>query len=142
MSYLREIMQKLSKSQEGTKLKTRKESQTRNFLIYRREDYLRKLEDCTPEMLQYEWTWLVEHTEALELCLTQPAMLQELGGDLHVETLLSESKDYQICLAEIFKKRMIVPQSRRLPVILSEHAWELSDLQIKRIWGIDLNPSP
>ena len=37
-------------------------------------DYERQLEGCTPAMLHYEWSWLEQHLETLELCLTQPGM--------------------------------------------------------------------
>lgn len=38
------------------------------------------MEDCGPEVLKYEWVWTMEHSEGLELCLSQQAMLEQIGG--------------------------------------------------------------
>jgi hypothetical protein len=132
MSSLREIMQKLAQT-ESTK---RRSGDFSEIIKYHVDDYQGKLDECTPEMLRYEWAWISEHTEALELCLAQPAMSNEIGGFTRVELLLEESKQFKIALERAFHQRMIHPGRHHHPVNPLEHAWELSENKLKQAWGI------
>lgn len=100
------------------------------------DEYQQNLERCSTEMLHYEWAWLNEHIEALELSLVQPEMCKELGGPGQAKNLLEENKEYQMLLQDYFRLRMIHPVSSRYPISPGEHAWELSNESIKEAWGI------
>jgi len=135
MSTLRQIMQRLAEAES----KQGKGSLTdfSELLKCHVDEYQSKLESCTPAMLQYEWTWLNEHIQALELCLAQPAMCHEIGGITRVEVLVEESKQFRIALVEMFHQRMIHPARHPHPINPIEHAWELSENRIKQAWGIE-----
>lgn len=138
MSTLRQIMQRLAESRSIKSTERRHQSADDSELLKCHVDeYQYKLETCTAAMLQYEWAWLREHIDALELCLTQPEMRQEIGGERHVYALLEESKEFQVVLEEMFRKRMVHPVNLSFPVSASEHAWEISQETVRRAWGID-----
>lgn len=135
MSTLREIMQRLA--EVDSKRTKGNQADFSELLKCHVDEYQSKLETCTPAMLQYEWTWLLEHIEALELCLAQPTMCHQLGGLTRVESLVEESKQFQIALEEMFHQRMIHPARSPHPVNPVEHAWEVSEDRIKQAWGIN-----
>ena len=134
MSNLRQIMQRLaeaeSKKGKGTL------ADFSELLKCHVDEYQSKLESGTPAMLQYEWAWLNEHIQALELCLSQLTMSNEIGGLLHVEVLLEESKQFQFVLEDMFHTRMIHPSVQHHPVNPGEHAWELSHQGLRETWGL------
>jgi hypothetical protein len=135
MSSLRHIMEKLKAAHEK-----RKESTVDAFselLKCHVDEYQAQLETCSPAMLNYEWTWLKEHIEALELCIAQPAMCEEIGGRLHAGVMLEESRQYQAALEEMFHKRMLHPSAHSRTVNLGEHAWEVSHPGMKEMWGLE-----
>jgi hypothetical protein len=88
-------------------------------------------------MLQYEWAWLAEHIASLELCLSQPEMLETAGGKIHVEQLLLESQHYHAVLDETMQTRGVEPARQPHAVATGEHAWEISQETIKRLWGVE-----
>jgi len=135
MSTLREIMQRLA--EVDSKRTKGNQADFSELLKCRVDEYQSKLETCTPAMLQYEWAWLNEHIQALELCLSQPKMSHELGGSVHVEKLLEESKQFQIVLEEMFHTRMIHPSDKHKPINPGEHAWEVSQQNLREIWELD-----
>ena len=101
------------------------------------EDYQEKLDHCTAAMLQYEWAWLEEHIADLELCQSQPEMQQILGGKTHVEQLLLESHACQAALKSIMLTQGVEPARQPQAVVGGEHAWEIRQDSMKRMWGLD-----
>lgn len=99
--------------------------------------YQQHLEACSAAMLQYEWAWLDEHISGLELCLTQPEMLKIAGGKPHVEQLLLESRQSQAGLQALLAARSIEPHRPPRAVVTGDHAWEIRQESIKRLWGMD-----
>jgi hypothetical protein len=137
MSNLRKIMQRLAESQERGMLNRAYDKQQFSEMVkYLVDEYISKLEECTPAMLQYEWCWLQEHIETLELCLAHPAMCEEIGGLARARELLEESRGFQQALEDVFRRRMIHPMNAAHPVVANEHAWEISQESIKKDWGI------
>lgn len=101
------------------------------------EDYKRNLESCTAAMLQYEWAWLEEHISGLEFCLTQPEMLKIAGGKPHVEQLMLESRQSQAALQAMMAARTLEPLRPPKAVVTGDHAWEIRQDNIKRLWRMD-----
>lgn len=139
MSYLREIMQKLGAGAEAAV------QEGRGGLAWpalQAAEYQRQLERCTTPMLHYEWAWLEQHLQDLELCASNDAMLQVAGGQRHLEGLVAEAQQCQQHLRAQFAARSLTP--RRLPHSLAaaEHAWELSHPGLRAQWGIDAAPAP
>ncbi len=99
-------------------------------------DYERHLEGCTPAMLHYEWSWLEQHLETLDLSLSQPAMLATLGGEAKAQALRRESRACQERLRRRLEALGEVPGGRHGPVLAGEHAWELSHGGVRSQWGI------
>ena len=97
MSNLRRIMQRLADSQSSqpTKANNPDSGSVVPSKIYIHE-FQKKLGMCTDAMLQYEWAWLEEHAEDLELCLSHSEMTDTLGGTSQVERLLLEDKEYKV----------------------------------------------
>lgn len=138
MSTLRDIMQKLVEAQANQSTFRGKLSGSFSELIkYHVDDYQGKLESCSKAMLQYEWAWLRDHIQTLELCIAHPEMSKELGGGLHTEAMLEECHQFRDVLEEMFHRRMLHPNNLSLPINSGEHAWELSQESIKKAWGID-----
>lgn len=129
MSYLREIMQKLGASQPPQP-------------ALQVSHYRGRLVGCNEAMLLYEWAWLQQHLEDLQLCAGNPAMLEVAGGQRHLEALLSAAEACRQELREAFSSRGLTP--RRLPHTLapSEHAWEVTHPGIRSQWGLDPLSSP
>ncbi|MEY4353356.1 MAG: hypothetical protein RLZZ609_1597 [Cyanobacteriota bacterium] len=137
MSYLREIMQKLAEANPNRPIEGgRFRADDRELLKLHVDAYQTQLESCDLAMLQYEWAWWTEHIEALELCLTQPEMREQIGGSEQTERLLEESRECQNTLIDEMKKRMVHPSGHAHAIHPSEHAWQLSSETIKRDWGI------
>lgn len=136
MSTLRKIMKRLAEG-EHNKQNNPSSVDFSEIVKCHVDEYQTKLESCTPAMLQYEWAWLKEHMEALELCLGQSTMCSELGGRLRVEMLLEESKQFQTILQEMFNKRMIHPSNQHRAVNPVEHAWEVSQKSLRDTWGFE-----
>ncbi|MEB3319274.1 MAG: hypothetical protein VKO39_14190 [Cyanobacteriota bacterium] len=140
MNHLRKIMQKLAQTDAKPERQPDLVKASAAFVdILRRhvEEYQQRLDDCSSAMLQYEWAWLIEHIADLELCLSQPEMLQTAGGKAHVEHLLLESQHFQAVLNETMQTRGVEPARQAHAVATGEHAWEISQEAIKRLWGID-----
>ena len=137
MSHLRRIMQKLAQVQpDGKDLPhTPSAGWTQPWRLHV-EDYQQRLQSCTAAMLQYEWAWLEEHIADLELGLSQPEMLATLGGKSHVEHMLLESR---ACLA-VLKTQMLAqgvePARHPQATVSGEHAWEIRQDSIRRLWGL------
>lgn len=99
-------------------------------------DYARHLQNCTTAMLHYEWAWLEQHLETLELSLTQPSMLTTLGGEGKVRALLAEGDSWREALRSRLEARGESPGDRHGPVLASEHAWELTHPTLREHWGL------
>lgn len=137
MSNLRKIMQRLSHIQPDLNQLShqpvdRKEARLKLHL----EAYQKHLADCTPAMLQYELVWLDEHILSLELCLNQPEMLSAAGGSSQVEQWLVESRRCKEALEETMTHRGVGPAPHPHAIATSEHAWELREEKIKKLWGL------
>jgi hypothetical protein len=135
MSTLRQIMQRLAEAE--SKQGKRGSADFSELIKCHVDEYQNKLDTCTPAMLQYEWAWLNEHIQALELCQSQPTMCHEVGGPFHVEMLLEESRQFQIVLEEMFHTRMIHPSAQHHPINPCEHAWEVSQQSLREMWGLE-----
>jgi hypothetical protein len=135
MSYLREIMQRLGASRDGGVSKTSSRDSVDPQLL-EGAAYRNRLESCSEPMLLYEWTWLELHLEDLRLCLANDEMRKVAGGARHLEALIAAAERNQEQLAAVFAERGLTP--RRLPhsVASGEHAWELSNAQLRAQWGL------
>lgn len=138
MSYLREIMQKLGAGAEAAVQEGRGGAA---WPALQAEAYRRRLQACNEPMLLYEWAWLEQHLQDLELCASNEAMLRAAGGQRHLDGLLAEARQCRAHLREQFAARDLSP--RRLPHSLAtgEHAWELSHPGIRAQWGITAPPA-
>ena len=137
MSYLREIMQRLNEGHAGTADQQVAAAVPPGPLQQAHlADYVEKLAGCTPAMLQYEWAWLEEHIEGLELCGRQPEMAATAGGAAHVQRLLAESRQFQELLMQEMEQREVRPPLHRHTLVPTEHSWELTNPDIRRQWGI------
>ena len=138
MNNLRRIMQKLAQVQPDGRSSSESQSAVSTELMRLHiKDYQERLDHCTAAMLQYEWAWLEEHIADLELCLSQPEMQQTLGGKSHVEQLLLESHAWQAALKSTMLSQGVEPSRRPQAVVGGEHAWEIRQDSIKRMWGLD-----
>ena len=138
MSHLRDIMQKLGQSHAasaGPAAEIRPAGGAE--LEAHRRDYRRQLRDCTPAMLRYEWTWLHQHLEDLELCRSNADMLRATGGRQHLELLLAEARAYLEELKAEFQEREMVPAREAHSVVSGEHAWDVHNAAIRAQWGFD-----
>lgn len=137
MSNLRKIMQKLAQAQpEFPKESESPSDLSDNIWELHVGDYQERLDACTPPMLQYEWAWLEEYIANLELCLNQPKMLETAGGRPHVEHLLQQSQQCQVALQTTMKARAVQPARHSHAVVMGEHAWDIRQETIKRLWGL------
>jgi len=137
MSNLRKIMQKLAQAQP--ELQNEAESHSvlsTSILALHVAAYQEQLDVCTAPMLQYEWTWLEGYIAGLELCLSQPEMLETAGGRPHVEHLLQQSQQCQVALQTTMKVRAVQPARHSHAVVMGEHAWDIRQETIKRLWGL------
>lgn len=100
-------------------------------------DYERHLVGCSAAMLHYEWSWLEQHLDTLELSLSQPAMLATLGGEARAQALCRESRACQERLRQRLEALGEVPGGRHGPVLAGEHAWELRHGGVRSHWGLD-----
>jgi AcrR family transcriptional regulator len=139
MSYLRDIMQKLGAGAEAAVQEGRGGAA---WPALQAAEYRRRLETCSEPMLHYEWAWLEQHLQNLELCASNDAMLKVAGGQRHLDGLVAEARQCQHHLRDQFAARGLSP--RRLPHSLAaaEHAWELSHPGLRAQWGIDSEPAP
>jgi hypothetical protein len=136
MSHLRTIMQKLAQGQVQGSVQSDVTNMVKDDVIRLHvADYQDALTLCTPSMLQYEWAWLEDHVESLGLCLSQPEMLQAMGGTPHVERLLAESRQCQTALSALMEARKVEPATHLPTMPTSEHAWEISQEKVKQLWG-------
>jgi hypothetical protein len=137
MSNLRKIMQKLAQAQPEFQNEAESHSVlSTSILDLHVAAYQEQLDVCTAPMLQYEWTWLEEYIAGLELCLSQPEMLETAGGRTHVEHLLQESQHCQAALQATMKTRAVQPAPHPHAVVMGEHAWEIRQETVKRLWGL------
>ncbi|MEX1322645.1 MAG: hypothetical protein AB1Z21_00450 [Synechococcaceae cyanobacterium] len=138
MSHLRDIMQKLGQRHAaGADTAAEIKPTGGAELEKHRRDYRQRLRGCTAAMLRYEWTWLHQHLEDLELCGTTPEMLRVTGGRQHLDLLLAEARAYLGELEEEFRGRGLVPAREALSVLSGEHAWDVSNETIRAQWGFD-----
>ncbi len=133
MSYLREIMQKLGAGAEAAVQEGRGGA---SWPALQAATYRRELEACSEPMLHYEWAWLEQHRQDLELCRGHEAMLQVAGGQRHLEGLLAESEQCLQHLREVMAARGLTPKRLTHSLAASEHAWELSHPGLRAQWGI------
>ncbi len=137
MSNLRKIMQRLAEAQALVARTDEQAASGSTDLMQEHVDaYGDRLVPCTPPMLQYEWAWLEEHISCLELCLSQPEMLATAGGQSHVEQLLLESQRCQAVLLTLMRQRGVDPARHVHAVVSGEHAWDVSQESIRRLWGM------
>jgi hypothetical protein len=132
MSYLRDIMQKLGSTRPEA---AGAEAGSRPPAGLLAADYRKRLEACSGAMLDYEWTWLEWHREDLELCRTNPTMLRAAGGEQHLEALIREAEACRQALEAVFAARGGLPRRHPHSVAPGEHAWELSNPQLRAAWG-------
>ncbi len=141
MSYLREIMERLSAARTARQpLEEQPSSADATGLEHHLRSYQGQLQLCSPAMLQYEWAWMEEHIDALELCCSQPEHLAGAGGQGRVRALLEESLRFRDLLAAEMASRQVEPAQHRGTLVASEHAWELGLASIRRQWGIESAP--
>ena len=95
------------------------------------------LRQCSPAMLLYEWAWLQQHLEDLQLCQTNGAMAQAAGGSQHVNQLLLQAEGCLQVLEAECRARDLQPQRLAHSVASGEHAWEVSNGAIRQAWGLD-----
>lgn len=132
MSYLREIMQRLQARHAAAGATPRPDpAQIERHL----QAYQERLDACTPAMLQYEWAWIEQHLETLELARTTPAMVRAAGGASHLEGLLEESRRFRDQLEQHCRALGIRPASQRHAVLATAHAWELHQQDLRQLWG-------
>jgi hypothetical protein len=137
MSNLRKIMQKLAQAQpEFPKESESTSDLSDNIGQLHVAAYQERLDACTTPMLQYEWAWLEENIADLELCLSQPEMLETAGGRPHVEQLLQQSQQCQVALQTTMTARAVQPARHSHAVVMGEHAWDIRQETIKRLWGL------
>ncbi len=135
MSHLREIMQRLQ-------ARTPTPATPAPVLEQHLSAYGEQLRGCSDPMLHYEWVWLEEHLEGLELCASQPEMCAAAGGAAHVAQLRQESECFLPLLRGEMERRGLAPPRHRHAVVPSEHAWELTHAGIRSAWGLPpLSPS-
>jgi len=137
MSYLRQIMQRL----QSRSVPLPEPADAGGLLEEHLEAYRANLERCSDAMLQYEWAWLEQHLETLELCAVDPGMLASLGGVNRLHRLLEESRRFQDLLERRLADRGLEVARHRAGIIASEHAWELTDSSLRRAWGFAEEPS-
>ncbi|MEB3165750.1 MAG: hypothetical protein VKO65_03685 [Cyanobacteriota bacterium] len=98
-------------------------------------DYQARLEACTPAMLQYEWAWIEQHLETLELASTTPSMLEAAGGASQIAALLQETRRFRDLLEQRFRALGLRPATHRHTVLDTAHAWELNQQELRDLWG-------
>lgn len=137
MSNLRKIMQRLAQAQPEFPKESESPSDLSDSIWELHvAAYQERLDACTTPMLQYEWAWLEEYIADLELCLSQPEMLETAGGRPHVEHLLQQSQQCQVALQTTMKVRAVQPARHSHAVVMGEHAWDIRQETIKRLWGL------
>jgi hypothetical protein len=135
MSHLREIMKRLGARSSGAAGSLRQISaQPADHVA----TYARHLEACSAAMLHYEWAWWEQHLETLALCLAQPQMVVTLGGEARVRRLLEEGEQCRNRLRQRQEELGLQPGQLHGPVVAGEHAWQLSQAEIRHHWGIGL----
>lgn len=140
MSQLREIMKRLSaRSTAAVPAAEGRQSQAASAQADHLLAYGLRLQACSAAMLHYEWSWWEQHLEALELCLAQPQMLATVGGETRARLLLAEGGQCRDRLRERIEQLGLEPGGLHGPVVAGEHAWELSQPEIRRHWGIDVD---
>jgi hypothetical protein len=132
MSHLREIMQNLAAAQPAAS-----PSPNAATALPQVEAYGRHLHQCNLAMLLYEWAWLQQHLEDLQLCQSNSAMAQAAGGSQHVNQLLLQAEGCLQALAAECQARDLQPQRLAHSVASGEHAWEVSNSAIRQAWGLD-----
>ncbi|MEO1002410.1 MAG: hypothetical protein AAFX65_04780 [Cyanobacteria bacterium J06638_7] len=138
MSHLRDIMQKLSQNRSGSVPAAAAIPAASSAELARHcQHYRRQLRAASPAMLSYEWTWLHQHLEDLELCGATPRMLEVTGGRRHVDQLLDETRAYLRELGQEADQRGLSLTRQALSVVSGEHAWEVSNATIRAQWGLD-----
>lgn len=134
MSYLRDIMRRMNARDSSAPVVDQEHAS--HSLESHLEDYRLNLQSCSPAMLQYEWAWLEQHLSTLQLCHSRPEMLATAGGSHRVQALIQESVRFQELIEGQFKARGLSPSLHRATVVASEHAWEITQEEILRQWGI------
>jgi hypothetical protein len=132
MSHLREIMQKLAAAQP-----TAGDNPSARMSLPQLETYRQQLGQCSEAMLLYEWTWLHQHLEDLELCGANSAMAQAAGGGAHVQQMSLQAEACLQALAEECGQRGLQPERQAHSVATGEHAWEVSNGAIRHAWGLE-----
>lgn len=134
MSYLRQIMQRLN-ARTAAPPGEAPAAAPSPLLERHLADYDAHLVACSPAMLQYEWAWIEQHLDTLTLARATPAMLAAAGGPAHLEALLVESRRFRALLEQRFAAAALTPAAHRHTVVATEHAWELSQPELRRQWG-------
>lgn len=132
MSRLREIMQKLAAVQPAAS-----PTPGAGTVLPQLEAYRQQLRRCSQAMLLYEWTWLHQQREDLQLCQTNSVMARAAGGSQHVNQLLRQAEGCLQVLAAECQARDLQPQRQAHSVASGEHAWEVSNAAIRRAWDLD-----
>jgi hypothetical protein len=132
MSHLRDIMQRLAAAHTAAT-----PGPVPQTSLPRLETYRQRLDQCSEAMLLYEWAWLHQHLEDLELCAANSEMAQAAGGEHHVQQMGLQAEACQQALAEEFRGRGLQPERQAHSVASGEHAWEVSNDTLRRAWGLD-----
>jgi AcrR family transcriptional regulator len=145
MSHLREIMQRLAANRNDaaaattpTQAPTQLTSPAAGLDLASYRDRLRA---CSPPMLDYEFTWLHQSLDDLELCRHHPPMEEAAGGSQRVQQLLEQVRACLQALQEECQGRGLTPRRQARSVAVGEHAWEVSHAGIRSSWGLDPRPA-
>jgi exonuclease VII large subunit len=132
MSHLRNIMQKLAAAHPAAT-----PAPSAAMALPQVEVYSGQLQRCSQAMLLYEWSWLHQHLEDLQLCQSNRAMARAAGGSQHVNQLLLQTEGCLQALKAECQARNLQPQRQAHSVASGEHAWEVSNAAIRQAWGLD-----
>lgn len=133
MSHLRDIMQRLSAANAAAPL-PQDPAPTQGAPL---ADYQRQLMACSDAMLRYEWTWLEQHLEDLQLCQEHDAMREAAGGRQHLQALIEHHQHCRTLLLEQLKTRGLEARREANSVVSGEHAWQVHHPAIRAQWGLD-----
>ena len=132
MSLLRGIMQRLAANRSDAAAPIPAAAATSD-----QDSYRNRLRACSKPMLDYEWTWLQQSLDDLELCRHHTPMEEAAGGSQRVQQLRDQ---VCACLQEIeeeCRERGLTPLRQPLSVAVGEHAWEVSNAAIRSSWGLN-----
>ena len=132
MSLLRDIMQRLAANRSDAAAPVPPAAVASELASYRS-----RLRTCSKPMLDYEWTWLHQSLDDLELCRNDAPMEEAAGGSQRVQQLLDQARTCLRAIQEECEERRLTPVRQPLSVAVGEHAWEVSNAAIRSSWKLD-----